>query len=196
MQAAIFLDRDGVIIENRDDYVKCLDEVRFLPGALSALQQLGHSSWTVVEVTNQSVVGRGVITIEQAQEINEFLVAEIKRQGGRIDAAYMCPHHPRSSCCCRKPAPGMLLQAAEQLGLDLSRSYLVGDGVSDILAAQAVGVRGIMVLSGRGQEQAKLLPQVGLGDCPVMPDLHAAVEHILARERIVEPVGAYLSDHV
>ena len=154
---AVFLDRDGVIIENRSDYVKSWKEVRFLPGALEALQRIGQSDYALVLVTNQSAVGRGIITLDQAIQISERVIAEIEAQGGRIDASHLCPHHPDEECSCRKPAPGMLLRAAEELCLHLESAYLIGDAISDMKAAQAAAAQGILVLTGRGTKQASLL---------------------------------------
>jgi D-glycero-D-manno-heptose 1,7-bisphosphate phosphatase len=176
-RTAVFLDRDGVIIENRNDYVKSWEEVRFLPRAFEALIRLGRSDHVVVLITNQSAVGRGTITLDSALGINRQVIAEIVAQGGRVDASYLCPHRPDEECGCRKPAPGMLLQAAEDLGLDLTLSYVIGDAVSDIEAARAANARGILVLTGRGREQAALLEEMG---CPVVADLEAAVDYILA----------------
>jgi D-glycero-D-manno-heptose 1,7-bisphosphate phosphatase len=177
---AVFLDRDGVIIENRSDYVKSRLEVSFLPGAREALQRLSRSEHAIVMVTNQSAVGRGMISLEEAMEINRHVIAAIEAQGGRVDAWYVCPHHPDERCDCRKPAPGMLLRAAEELGLDLARSYLVGDAVSDIQAGWAVGVQGILVLTGRGSEQVTLLRRENEKHCPVVADLNGALDYILS----------------
>ena len=179
---AVFLDRDGVIIENRNDYIKSWDEVHFLPKVFEALRRLTQSEYALVLVTNQSAVGRGIISWEQAMEINQRVIAEIEARGGRVDASYLCPHHPDEGCACRKPAPGMLLRAAEELGLDLAHSYAIGDALSDIQAAQVAGVRGILVLTGRGVEQASLLGAQGLSSCPIMIDLSAAVIYILQEE--------------
>jgi D-glycero-D-manno-heptose 1,7-bisphosphate phosphatase len=181
MQPAVFLDRDGVIIQNREDYVKSWLEVRFLPGALAALSRLSRTRYALVVVTNQSAVGRGTITMGQAVEINQRVIATIESWGGRVDACYMCPHHPERGCDCRKPAPGMLLRAAREMGLDLSRSYSVGDAASDVLAAQAVGARGILVRTGRGEEQVPLLEAQGLTASPVVADLQAAVDFIMEK---------------
>jgi D-glycero-D-manno-heptose 1,7-bisphosphate phosphatase len=178
MRPTVFLDRDGVIIANRDDYVKNWGEVRFLPAALEALQRLSRSTYVIVMVTNQSVVGRGILTLEQTTQLNARIVAEIERYGGRVDASYLCPHHPAAACSCRKPAPGLLLQAAVQLQLDLQRSYLVGDALSDLQAAQAAGVRGILVLSGRGTSQLPRVQEARLA-YQVVPDLAAAVAYVL-----------------
>ena len=177
----MFLDRDGVIIENRADYVKSWEEVRFLPGASQALQRLRASHYALVLVTNQSVVGRDIISLAQALRINCRVIHEIETFRGRMDATYLCPHAPDEGCHCRKPAPGMLLQASEELGLDLTSSYLVGDALSDIQAARAAGVTGILVLTGRGANQSRLLEAEGLRDCPVVKDLEAAVAYILAQ---------------
>lgn len=175
---AVFLDRDGVINENRDDYVKSWGELRFLPGIFGALQRLRHSNYRVVLVTNQSAVGRGLITHQAAAEINRRVVAEIKAQGGRIDATYFCPHHPDAACACRKPAPGMLLQAARELGLNLAQSYLIGDAVSDLAAASAVEAQGIMVLTGRGRTELTRIAALGASRWPVAADLAGALAYI------------------
>lgn len=179
---AVFLDRDGVIIENRDDYVKAWDEVRFLPGSLAALRRLAASRHAVVIVTNQSAVGRGLVSLEEVAEINRRMIVEIEAQGGRVDACYLCPHHPDDACSCRKPAPGMLVQARDELGLSLNCSYLVGDAATDIQAARAAGVRELLVLTGRGAAEAGHLGTEGAVACPVLADLPAAVDHILGAE--------------
>jgi len=153
---AVFLDRDGVIVQNRPAYIQSWDDVEFLPGSLDALRRLAASSYAVVIVSNQSAVGRGIVPLADAESIHRRIVAEITRHGGRIDASYLCFHAPRDRCSCRKPAPGLLLHAAEDLRLDLPRSYLVGDALSDLEAAQAVGARGLLVLTGRGAAQAAL----------------------------------------
>ncbi|HEX7213696.1 MAG TPA: HAD-IIIA family hydrolase [Methylomirabilota bacterium] len=179
MRAAVFLDRDGVIIENRADYVKSWGEVRFLPGAVGALRRLGRTGHAVVLVTNQSAVGRKIITLDEAREINQRVVTEIEAAGGRVDAAYLCPHHPDDRCECRKPAPGMFLQAARELDLDLAGSYAIGDATTDMDAARSAGVRGILVLTGRGREQRTSL--AAGDDLACVEDLSAAVDYVLGR---------------
>ncbi len=179
LRPAVFLDRDGVIIENRVDHVKTREEVRFLPGALEALRRLAASEYAVVLVTNQAAIGRGLISLEHGLALNGWIVAEIERSEGRIDGSYLCPHRPDEGCMCRKPAPGMFLQAADELRLDLSRSYVIGDAVSDVLAARAAGSQPILVLTGRGAQQNGLLATSGVGHCPVVADLRAAVSRIL-----------------
>ncbi|MDH7487812.1 MAG: D-glycero-beta-D-manno-heptose 1,7-bisphosphate 7-phosphatase [Anaerolineae bacterium] len=174
-KAAVFLDRDGVINENRPDYVKTWGEFVFLPGVMESLRRLAQSDLLIVVITNQSAIGRGLVSLEEAKAINHCMVEEIEWAGGRVDGVFMCPHRPDEGCDCRKPRPGLLRQAAEKLDVDLKRSFLVGDALSDVEAARAAGCQPILVLTGRGREQ---LTQQTQG-CPVVPDLAAAVEHIL-----------------
>lgn len=157
MLPALFLDRDGVIIENRADYVRSWKDVVFFPSALTALRRIARTHRKIVIVTNQSAVGRGIISLEEAQELNLQIFDFVNRSGGRIDAIYMCPHAPDDHCDCRKPKPGLLLRAAQELSLDLCSSIMVGDALSDLLAGQAAGIRDlILVKTGRGIDQARL----------------------------------------
>jgi D-glycero-D-manno-heptose 1,7-bisphosphate phosphatase len=172
MRPAIFLDRDGVIIENRTDYVKSWDEVRLIPAAIQALRQMALSSFAVVVVTNQAVVGKGLITLTQADEINSRVIDAIRAHGGRIDAAYLCPHRADENCECRKPRPGMLLQAARDHHLDLSRSVMIGDAITDMQAARSAGVRSILVRTGRGAAELASCTQLAWFD--IADDLTAA----------------------
>lgn len=154
MFRAVFLDRDGVLIENRPDYVREWSHVQILPGVLEALSGFKQNDYKIVIVTNQSAVGRGLISFDVAQTINKRLVTTIKENGGWIDRVYMCPHAPEELCTCRKPQPGLLLQAAQDLSLDLGSSWMIGDAWSDLLAGQAIGLRGtIIVRTGRGATQ-------------------------------------------
>ncbi len=154
MQRAVFLDRDGVLIENRADYVREWSHVSLLPGTVEALRGFHAKGLKIIVVTNQSAVGRGLISYDTAEEINNRLIRTIMENGGWIDAVYMCPHQPQDRCTCRKPQPGMLLQAARELSLDLRSSWMVGDAWSDLLAGQSAGLREtIMVRTGRGASQ-------------------------------------------
>lgn len=145
-------------MENRTSYVRDWGDVDIFPQALQSLAKVSGSPFKFVIVTNQSAVGRGIISLEVAREINDRLVETITKSGGRIDGVFMCPHAPKDHCNCRKPEPGLLLQAAEKLTIDLNKSYLIGDALSDLLAGQAAGVKQtILVLTGRGMSQALLL---------------------------------------
>jgi D-glycero-D-manno-heptose 1,7-bisphosphate phosphatase len=178
LRPAVFLDRDGVIIENRDDYVKTIAEVRFIPGALGALARLARSDYLVVIATNQAAIGRGVLAREAVDEINAFIRERIESAGGRVDGVYLCPHRPEDNCACRKPAPGMLLDAARDLGIDLGASVMIGDALSDVLAAQAVGAQPFLVLTGLGQRQALDLAASVPNHTLTVSDLAAAVAQL------------------
>lgn len=154
LRRAALLDRDGVIIENRADYVRSWNDVSIYPQALAALARLRAAGWPVVIITNQSMVGRGLVSLAAAEAINRQLVAAVAASGGNIDAVYMCPHAPSEGCFCRKPQPGLLLQAARDLRLDLAQSAMIGDALSDIRAAEAAGVGwAALVRTGRGASQ-------------------------------------------
>jgi D-glycero-D-manno-heptose 1,7-bisphosphate phosphatase len=184
MEPAVFLDRDGVIIENRDEYVRSWSDVEFFPAALAALQNFSSSPYRIILVTNQSAVGRGLITLAQAEHLNWRIIAAVKKHGGRVDGAFMCPHAPQARCDCRKPRPGLLLQAAEALSLDLSRSFMIGDALSDLQAGRAAGVReAMLVRTGRGLQQASLPEAALLQPFRVFDSLAEALDHISSHSK-------------
>jgi D-glycero-D-manno-heptose 1,7-bisphosphate phosphatase len=180
MFPAIILDRDGVIIENRDNYVRSWDDVDVYPQALRALAIASHSSYKIIIVTNQAGVGKGLISLQAATEINQRLVQIIEKTGGRVDGLYMCPHTPQDQCECRKPRPGMILQAERELSLDLSRSWMIGDALSDLLAGRMAGVGHLaLVRTGRGAQQAQLPESDNLRPFRLYADLNDAFHHLL-----------------
>jgi D-glycero-D-manno-heptose 1,7-bisphosphate phosphatase len=146
LRKAAFLDRDGVI--NRDrGYVHRWEDFEFMPGAIEGMRRLQEAGYALVVVTNQSGLARGYFTEEQYQALTELLRKEVDRQGVHLAGVYHCPHHIEAvvpelaiECECRKPAPGLVLQAARELGLSLSNSLLIGDKPTDIAAARAAGV--------------------------------------------------------
>jgi D-glycero-D-manno-heptose 1,7-bisphosphate phosphatase len=164
LRPTIFLDRDGVIIENRAEYVRSLDEVAFIPSALRALAEIAASDYAIVVVTNQAGVGKGLVSAEMVESIHERLRSEIERAGGRVDAIYFCPHTDADECDCRKPKPGLLLRAARDHGLDLSRSWMIGDALTDLQAGEMAGARSLLVLTGRGEEQKAMHRLDGFAD--------------------------------
>lgn len=176
MHPALFLDRDGVIIENRADYVKSIAEVEFIPQALEALARLAARGHHTVIVTNQSAIGRGLLTHTSLDAIHAYLLKHITAAGGRIDGIYVCPHHPADQCECRKPAPGLLLRAARELEIDLPTSVMIGDNLTDVLAAQAVGAKPILVSTGLGATQPLSASNGSVLRCH---DLAHAVETLL-----------------
>ena len=179
MQPALFLDRDGVIIENRADYIRTWSDVAIYPQALDALIKIKGSHFKILMITNQSAVGRGLISQDTAREINDRLVAEIQSSGGRIDGVFMCPHAPQDHCSCRKPEPGLILQAASEHSIDLQNSILIGDALSDILAGQKAGVaQNILVRTGRGFDQSLLPLASQIPDFMIYDSLSDALKHL------------------
>jgi D-glycero-D-manno-heptose 1,7-bisphosphate phosphatase len=177
--SAVFLDRDGVIIQNRPDYIRAWDDVEFLPGALEALRALREHKFNVFIITNQSVVGRGLIPLELAREINERIIETIKAHGGHITGAYICPHTPSQACDCRKPRPGLILRASQDHKLKLADSILIGDAITDLQAGHDAGiVRLALVRTGRGIQQEKLLDRLEF-EPDIYDDLSEALNDML-----------------
>ncbi len=181
---AIFLDRDGVISVNRADYVKTWDEFVFLPRALDALKQLAASEFLLIVTTNQSVVGRGIMTQATLDDIHARMLDAIRARGGRIDAIYSCPHAPEENCDCRKPRTEMYRRAAEQFGIDTTRSYVIGDAKEDVQAAQSIGAEPILVQTGRGEEHGHWLVVNGNSRFHAADDLLDAMQWIWKREKL------------
>jgi D,D-heptose 1,7-bisphosphate phosphatase len=155
---AVFLDRDGTINEEVG-YLDRLDKFKVIPSAYEAIRLINESGMKVVVISNQAGVARGFFTEDFVKITHEHLETALRKKGAYIDKFYYCPHHPtegigpyRQVCNCRKPAPGMLLRAAQDLNIDLTRSYLVGDRFRDIEAAKKAGVKGVLVKTGYGQE--------------------------------------------
>ncbi len=145
---AIFLDRDGVLNRERKDYVKCVAELELLPGALIALRRLAALDVPIYLITNQSAIGRRIVSRQEVDAIHQSLMRQVEAAGGKISQVYLCPHHPKEGCRCRKPAPGLLHAAAAENDLNLRRCVLIGDALTDALAADAAGCRSILVRSG------------------------------------------------
>ena len=184
MFPAIFLDRDGVLIENKSDYVRDWSQVKIFPEAIHALSHSALNHYKIVIVTNQSAVGRGLISLETADEINNRLVRLIHARGGQVDGVYLCPHKPDDDCSCRKPKPGLLLRAAAELSLDLKRSWMIGDAWSDVQAGRAAGVRySILLKTGRGREQLLQLRSENISIHLIFDNLPQAIEAIFAFDK-------------
>ena len=156
-RAAVFLDRDGTVIEEVN-YLSHPDQVQLLPGAAAAIRKVNERGIPVVVVTNQAGVARGFFSESRISEVHVRLDTLLAESGARIDAYYACPHHPegvvepyRVVCACRKPKPGLLCRAALELGLDLSSSCMIGDKLSDLEAGALAGCRSILVRTGYGR---------------------------------------------
>lgn len=181
LRPAVFLDRDGVLCANRENYVTSLDEFVPLAGAAEAVAALSRSGLLVVVVTNQSALGRGLLTPSTLEEIHGRLRALVEAEGGRIDEILHCPHTPEDACECRKPKPGLLLEAAARHGIDLASSVLVGDAETDVQAAAAAGCSSVLVLTGRGRAQAAAAAWDGARPDLIAGSLAGATHWILQR---------------
>jgi len=177
--STIFLDRDGVINENRADYVKSWNEFHFLPGSREAIARLTRAGHRLVVCTNQAGVARGMLSVETVHEIHRRMVDAIGEMGGKIEKVYFCPHGKEEDCPCRKPRPGMLLRARDELGLDVHDAVFIGDSMSDIRAGLAAGIHTVLVLSGLGLEQLRTYHHEANGPFRISLNLKHAAELIL-----------------
>jgi D-glycero-D-manno-heptose 1,7-bisphosphate phosphatase len=179
MKRAVFLDRDGTINIEKE-YLYLAQDFEFIPGAPEAIKLLNHSGTLVVVVTNQSGVARGYYTEDDVMNLHRHIACELERTGAHVDVWLYCPHHPagRGSyslpCICRKPLPGMLLEAAERYDIDLENSTMIGDKMADIEAGVAAGCQTILVRTGYGADEEKYVgPQTIVCD-----DLLSAVKSL------------------
>jgi len=154
---AIFLDRDGTINEEVG-YLDSLDKLKIIPASYQAIKLINLNGMKTVVISNQAGIAKGLFTEEFVHEINNIIQADLQKHGADIDKFYYCPHHPegngiyRQNCNCRKPAPGMLLQAAQELDIDLTQSYFVGDRFRDMETAKNAGAKGVLVKTGYGED--------------------------------------------
>ena len=156
--AAVFLDRDGTINEEIG-YLDSLEKLKIIPEAFAAIRLINQNGMKAVVITNQSGVARGFFSEEFVQTVHARIQEQLKARKAFIDAFYHCPHHPTEgqgvylqACNCRKPAPGLLFKAADEMEIDLGRSYMIGDMPKDVEAAKRAGAKGILVRTGYGQE--------------------------------------------
>ena len=179
MTRAVFIDRDGTINEEKE-YLYRTDDFAFIPGAPQAIRRLNEAGFLVIVVTNQSGVARGYYTEEDVHLLHRHIASQLELFGARVDAWYYCPHHPtgRGSyalpCRCRKPLPGMLLEAARRFDIDLDASVMIGDKLVDVEAGTAAGCRPILVRTGYGSEEERRC-RTGV---EVFDDLQAAAESL------------------
>lgn len=169
---AVFLDRDGTLIEDAG-FLRGVAQVEFYPQTFRALRRL--NGFVLFIVTNQSGIAKGHILAEEAHTVNDFVVRSLAEEGSRIEAVYCCPHQRSDGCACMKPSPHFLRIAASEYEIDLTRSFVVGDHPSDVELAHAVGAKGIYVLTGHGQKHHAEL-QV---PATVVADIAAAADAIL-----------------
>ncbi len=183
--AAVFLDRDGTINEEVG-YLDSLEKLRVFPGAFEAVRLINHAGMKTIVITNQSGIGRGFFDEAFVDRVHEEMGRRFLAEGVLIDGFYYCPHHPtegvgpyRQTCSCRKPEPGLLLKAAADLGIDLGRSYMIGDMPKDVEAGQRAGAKGILVRTGYGKAVDMELTRPDY----IGPDILGAVKWLMADRR-------------
>jgi D-glycero-D-manno-heptose 1,7-bisphosphate phosphatase len=176
----VMIDRDGVINEDSGEFIKSVAEWRPIAGSLEAVASLHRAGWTVAVVTNQSGVGRGLFDEATLAKIHEHMRERVRAAGGDLAGVYYCPHLPDAGCDCRKPKPGMFRALERELGVSVVGAPYIGDRMSDVEAAEAVGARPMLVRTGTGAATVALL---GEHRVPVFDDLAAAARSLLTVSR-------------
>src|SRR3972149_4501291 len=174
----VILDRDGVINQDSDQFIKNPEEWKPIPGSLEAIARLNHAGYRVVVASNQSGIGRGLLDMGALNAINDKMYRALAQVGGRIDALFYCPHAAEADCDCRKPKPGMFLDIAQRFNVELAGVPSAGDSLRDLQAAAAARAQPMLVLTGKG---AKTKSASGMPDNPLLfADLAEAVRHIVS----------------
>ena len=176
----IILDRDGVINEDSDGFIKTAEEFIPLDGSLEAIARLNQSGYTVVVATNQSGLARGLFDLDALNSMHEKLRRLLAPFGGHIDGIFFCPHGPDDNCDCRKPKPGLLNEIKNRYGIELYDVFAVGDSLRDIQSAQCVGANPVLVKTGKGERT--LAACEGIDNIPVFDNLAAFVDELLVHE--------------
>jgi histidinol-phosphate phosphatase family protein len=180
---AIFLDRDGTVIVEKN-YPSHPDQVALLDGAIAGLRAMARHAYPLVVVSNQSGIGRGYFSEEQADAVERRVIDLLARAEIAVAGWYRCPHSPEAGCACRKPAPGMILSAVRDLDLDPARSFVIGDKWCDIELAAAVGAAGILVTTGHGHLDAGRARSQGIAVCRDLVEADNEITRHLAMDRV------------
>ena len=173
----VILDRDGVVNHDSDAYIKSPEEWTPIAGSLEAIARLHREGYRIIVATNQSGVGRGLYDMDMLGRIHARMLEAVRAKGGEIDAIFFCPHKPEDECDCRKPRPGLMMEIAERLKVNLAGVYAVGDSERDVQAARAVASRPVLVRTGKGRRTLKKSKL--LADVPVFDDLAAFTDNLL-----------------
>jgi len=182
LDKVIFLDRDGVINRDSPDYIKHWEEFEFLPGSLDALRLLTEAGYHLILITNQSIVNRGMVPLQVLEHTHRRLRETVAAAGGQIFDIFFCPHRPDEACDCRKPKPGLILQAQARHAIDLAQTIMIGDSSRDIRCGRDAGCGiTILVRSGYKPDVEQKLAAEGLHPDAVADDLLAATRLILAQ---------------
>ena len=175
-----FLDRDGTINQDSADYIKGWPEFVFLPRSIEALRDLTAAGFLIIVITNQSAIGRKLISPRQLENIHSKMKAAVESQGGKIGDIFVCPHLPDDGCDCRKPAPGLIYQALQKHDIDLSTAAMIGDSARDIECAHAAACgRSILVKTGNIRQAQQILAEKALQPDYVAQDLHDAARWLI-----------------
>ncbi len=181
---AIFLGRDGVINCSHLDHVRSWSEFVFLPGAMEAWRRLAQLDWPIVVVSSHGATAGGVLSVEMVDDIHARMTQAVRLAGGRVDGVFYCPHQPRAGCACRKRKSGLLVTAAQQLQLNLARSFYISSAAGDIVAAKAAGCRPVLVKTGQGVEEQVILRRRQVAGYYLAEDLGDATNWILGPGRL------------
>lgn len=180
LKKVVFLDRDGTINRDSADYIKSRSEFEFLPGSLEAIKELTLSGFNAIVITNQSAVPRKLISRRELDQIHRMMCRAIESAGGKITDVLFCPHMPEDHCQCRKPRPGLILQAQKKYGIDLASAVMVGDSAADVACARDAGCGiSILVKTGDSRKAARQLTQKGISPDYVAKDLLDAARYII-----------------
>jgi D-glycero-D-manno-heptose 1,7-bisphosphate phosphatase len=175
--AFIILDRDGVINHDPTGYIKSPDEWNPIAGSLEAIARFNRAGFKVLVATNQSGIGRGLYDADALTKIHDKLFQMLALVGGEIEEVFFCPHHPDDQCQCRKPLPGLFEQMQEKYAINFAETFFIGDSIGDVRAAQAVGCKPALVMTGNGKKTLAQNPE--LGSIPQFRDLAEAAAIIL-----------------
>jgi D-glycero-D-manno-heptose 1,7-bisphosphate phosphatase len=182
----LILDRDGVINEDSDNFIRSLADWRPIPGSLDAIARLSRGGFDIAIATNQSGLGRGYFDLDQLETIHRHLCSEVETRGGEIKGIFYCPHHPKDACQCRKPATGLLSAIEIELGSSARGAPCIGDSLRDLQAARAFGCSPILVRTGKGEQTLAQL----MSSTPTVAD----AESIPVYRDLAEAASALLDD--
>ncbi|MFO7667481.1 MAG: D-glycero-beta-D-manno-heptose 1,7-bisphosphate 7-phosphatase [Desulfobacterales bacterium] len=177
----VFLDRDGVINKDSPDYVKSWAEFEFIPGSIEAIKLLTDNNFKVIVITNQSIINRKMATLDDLEFTHSMMKKVVRESGGEITDIFFCPHKPEDCCTCRKPAPGLILQAITKHGIDVNYSVMVGDSAKDIECARRAGCRyAILVKTGNYEQAVSVLKEKKIFPDHIARDLYEAARWIIS----------------
>ncbi len=181
MNYTIFIDRDGVINTDSPDYIKKPSEFHFLKNSAQAAAMLYKNGFDLIIITNQSVIGRGMASLNDLEAIFDKMCKGIEKAGGKIKDIFFCPHTPDQNCSCRKPRPGLILQAMKKYNIDPAYSCMIGDSAKDIECAKNAGCRhSILVKTGNGKKSIQIIQEKNLKPDLICGDLMDAAKWISA----------------